>query len=88
MFNSFQINNRVLGLGLAVMGGTILLKNSVFLVSAGENAIIYNYLTRSFSSKPLREGYHLRIPIITNPVIYETRTRFLEDSAETNNRDL
>lgn len=71
-----------------MFGGFYLVKNSVFLVSAGENAIIYNYLTRSFSTKPLREGYHLRIPLITTPIIYETRTRFLEDSTETNNRDL
>ena len=28
------------------------------------------------------------MPIISKPIIYETRTRFLEDSAETNNRDL
>lgn len=30
----------------------------------------------------------MRLPFITRPIIYETRTRFLEESAETNNRDL
>ena len=79
---------KTLGYGLSLFGLGYLLKSSLFLVSAGENAIIFNYLTRNFSTQPLREGYHFRIPIITSPLIYETRTRFLEESADTNNRDL
>lgn len=30
----------------------------------------------------------MRIPFIQKPIIYETRTRFIEESTETNNRDL
>ena len=54
---------------------------------AGENAVVFNYMTGSFSSSQ-HEGYHLRWPLITKPVIYETRTRFIEENATTANRDL
>lgn len=57
-------------------------------MKAGENAIVFNYLTKKFSSKPSREGYHLKVPFITRVIIFETRTRFLEESASTSNRDL
>jgi hypothetical protein len=45
-------NIGLLGVGLASIG------SSVFYVSAGENAIVYNYLTKSFSTN-FREGYHI-----------------------------
>lgn len=74
-------NVGLLGLGLISLG------SSVFYVSAGENGILYNYLTKSFSTN-FREGYHIRIPFITRPIIFETRTRFVEESSSTANKDL
>ena len=57
-------------------------------MNAGESAIVFNYLTGKFSSSPSREGYHLKLPFITRVIIFETRTRFLEETANTSNRDL
>lgn len=74
-------NLGLLGAGLFAVG------NSIFYVSAGENGIVYNYLTKSFSTN-YKEGYHVRIPLVTRPVIFETRTRFLEESSTTANKDL
>ncbi len=74
-------NIGLLGLGLASIG------SSVFYVSAGENAIVYNYLLKSFSTN-YKEGYHIWIPFITKPVTFETRTRFVEESSSTANKDL
>ena len=71
-----------------VVGGGLLALNSIFSVSAGENGIVFNYLNGKFNTKLYREGYHFRIPVITSPIIYETRTRFIEETAETSNRDL
>jgi hypothetical protein len=67
--------------------GTYALASSVFYVSAGENGIVYNYLTKSFSTN-FKEGYHIRIPLITRPIIFETRTRFVEEASTTANKDL
>ena len=50
--------------------------------------MIFNYLTGQFSKTTYTEGYHLRIPVITTPIIYETRTRFIEESSTTANKDL
>lgn len=74
-------NIGLLGVGLASIG------SSVFYVSAGENAIVYNYLTKSFSTN-FREGYHIWIPFITRPIVFETRTWFVEESSSTANKDL
>lgn len=63
------------------------LGSSVFYVSAGENGIVYNYLTKSFSTN-YKEGYHIRFPFITRPIIFETWTRFVEESSTTANKDL
>lgn len=70
-------------LGLGLLG----LSSSIFYVKAGENGIIYNYLTKGFSTN-FREGYHIRIPLITKPIIFETRTWFVEESSSTANKDL
>jgi regulator of protease activity HflC (stomatin/prohibitin superfamily) len=74
-------NIGLLGLGVYSVA------TSVFYVSAGENGIIYNYLTKKFSTNHI-EGYHVRIPFITRPIIFETRTRFVEESSSTANKDL
>lgn len=80
--SSWLINNiGLLGLGIVSLG------SSVFYVSAGENGILYNYLTKTFSTN-FREGYHIRMPFITRPIIFETRTRFVEESSTTANKDL
>lgn len=57
------------------------------LVKTGENAVVFNYLSGKFSES-YHEGYHFRVPFITKPVVYETRTRFIEENATTANRDL
>ena len=49
---------------------------------------MFNYLTGNFSKKTYSEGYHLRIPVVTTPIVYETRTRFIEESSTTANKDL
>lgn len=74
-------NIGLLGLGLASVG------SSVFYVSAGENGIVYNYLTKQFYAG-YKEGYHMRVPFITKPIIFETRTRFVEEASSTANKDL
>lgn len=57
-------------------------------MKAGENAVVFNYLTGSFNKHTYSEGYHLRLPVITTPIIYETRTRYIEETSNTANRDL
>ena len=60
------------GIPILALGGGLLAYNSIFYVSAGENGILFNYLTGKFTNKTYREGYHLRIPIVSTPIIYET----------------
>ena len=50
--------------------------------------MVFNYLTGKFHPKTYIEGYHIRVPIISKPIIYETRTRSIEENSKTNNRDL
>ena len=57
------------------------------LVKAGEKAVLFNYLSGSFSNT-FNEGYHLRLPFITRAVVYEVRTRYLEENAQSANKDL
>ena len=57
-------------------------------MKAGENAVVFNYLTGKFNKGVYSEGYHLRLPVITTPIIFETRTRYMEETSNTANRDL
>lgn len=57
-------------------------------VKAGENAVVFNYLTGKFGKRVYSEGFHLRLPIVTTPIIFETRTRYVEETSSTANRDL
>ncbi len=82
-----NIAPKIIGNLGAIGAGLLLVGSSVFYVSAGENGIVYNYLTKSFSTN-YKEGYHIRLPLITRPIIFETRTRFLEESSTTANKDL
>lgn len=50
--------------------------------------MVFNYLTGTFAKHTFSEGYHLRIPVITTPIIFETRTRYIEETSSTANRDL
>ncbi len=82
-----NIGTRLVG-NLGLLGaGVLAVGSSVFYVSAGENGIVYNYLTKSFSTN-FKEGYHIRIPFVTRPILFETWTRFLEESSSTANKDL
>lgn len=82
-----NIGYRKIGLAALALGGLVSANKSIFYVSAGENGIVYNYLTKKFSTN-FREGYHLILPYITKPIIFETRTRFVEESSSTANKDL
>lgn len=50
--------------------------------------MVFNYLTGKFNKRVYSEGFHLRIPVITHPFIFETRTRYMEETSNTANRDL
>lgn len=50
--------------------------------------MVFNYLTGKFSKTVYSEGFHLRLPIVTTPIIFETRTRYVEETSSTANRDL
>ena len=75
-------------LGTLALGSIYSITNSIFYVGAGENGIVFNYLTGTFNSQIYKEGYKLKIPWITKELIYQTRTQFLEETATTANRDL
>lgn len=49
---------------------------------------MFNYLTGKFNKGVFSEGFHLRLPIVTTPIIFETRTRYIEETSNTANRDL
>merc|ERR1711976_44212 len=64
------------------------ISNSVFYVGAGENGIVFNYLTGEFNNRTYKEGYKFKVPFITRAIIYKTRTQIVEETATTANRDL
>ena len=72
--------------GLLLGAGFI--SDSFFYVRAGEQAIVFNYLTGNFHKKIYQEGYHIKPPVISKQVVYETRNRILEETAKTANKHL
>lgn len=81
-------NAKLLGGTIAVTGSVVTLLKSMFYVKAGEKGIVFNYLTGEFNKKTYNEGFHLKMPWVTNSIIFETRNRILEETATTANKDL
>lgn len=75
----------VITLGLM---GAILAGKSIYQVSPGEQAIVYNYLTGNFSGGNRREGYHMKIPFIQQQFKFDTRSKNHQEASTTANRDL
>lgn len=72
----------------ATVGTGLTLLKSLFYVKAGEKGIVFNYLTGNFNAKTYNEGFHLKMPWVTQSIIFETRNRILEETATTANKDL
>lgn len=81
------INTKSLFGPLMLLGGFSLLSQSYYKVKVGESAIIFNYLTGLKSAQNI-EGYHLKLPFIEKQIIYETKTLYIDEKSQTNNKDL
>lgn len=82
--NSVRSNLAMFALGGAFMLGS----RGLFQVKPGEQGLIYNYLKGDFDKLTYREGYHWRIPYITEVIKFDTRSKNHQESSVTANRDL
>ncbi|KAL6928748.1 Prohibitin-2, subunit of the prohibitin complex (Phb1p-Phb2p) [Hanseniaspora valbyensis] len=71
----------------ALIGGSILLNNSLFNVEGGHRAIMYS---RIHGIKPqiFSEGTHIAIPWLEHPIIYDIRAKPRNISSLTGTKDL
>lgn len=58
-----------------------------YSVQPGEMAIKFNYLT-GLSKIAVNEGFHMKLPFIEKPIIFQSRTKKISMSISTQNRDL
>ena len=59
----------------------------IYKVEGGETAIKFNRLT-GLLNETYEEGYHVKIPFLERPIIYDIRTRPSEISSLTGSKDL
>lgn len=71
----------------AVLGGAILINNSLFNVEGGHRAIMYSRL-EGIKPKIYSEGTHIAIPWLEKPVIYDVRAKPRNVSSLTGTKDL
>lgn len=74
-----------IALGLAVLGYGV--SQSFFAVEGGFQAIKFNRLW-GVGDKTFREGWHLRVPWLERPIIYDVRTRPMNITSLTGSKDL
>ncbi|GMM39929.1 hypothetical protein FOG51_03959 [Hanseniaspora uvarum] len=71
----------------ALLGGAILVNNSLFNVEGGHRAIMYSRL-EGIKPKIYTEGTHIAIPWLEKPVIYDVRAKPRNVSSLTGTKDL
>ncbi|PFH61060.1 hypothetical protein XA68_18321 [Ophiocordyceps unilateralis] len=76
----------VLGMGV-LMGGSVLLYNSLFNVDGGHRAIKYRRLG-GVSKEIYNEGTHINIPWFETPIMYDVRARPRNVASLTGTKDL
>ncbi|KAI1264130.1 band 7 family-domain-containing protein [Xylariaceae sp. FL1019] len=76
----------VLGIG-ALIGGGILIQNSLFNVDGGHRAIKYKRIS-GVSKEIYSEGTHLAIPWFESPVVFDVRAKPRNISSLTGTKDL
>jgi prohibitin 2 len=62
------------GLSIGLFGLFLTLKYCIFRVEPGSLALKFSILT-GVGNKVLREGYHLVLPFIERPIIYDCRMK-------------
>ena len=72
--------------GTLFMGSTIL-KSTIYTVDTGQKAFKFNAV-RGVLDTTYREGYHLKIPYIEKPIIYNVKSTPQEFRSTTGSKDL
>ncbi len=73
-FNSGKGKGLSVGIMIAVFIAIIIFSKAILIVSAGERAVIFNSFT-GVEQRSLGEGFHLLIPGIQTPTVYNVRTQ-------------
>ncbi len=72
-FKNFKLDKRI-PLGLGLVGFIFSIKHLVFKVEPGFTALKFNIFS-GVGSKHFREGYHLLVPFVERPIIYDCRMK-------------
>ena len=68
-------HSRTLLIVILFTAGVLLLWSSIVFVPAGHEGVLFNKLTGKISKTTLKQGWQLRIPIITNVIVYDCRRK-------------
>lgn len=60
---------------IAAAAGLMLLWSAVVFIPAGHEGVLFNKLNGKVSAKTLKQGWQLRVPVLTNVVIYDCRRK-------------
>ena len=80
-----NLNPRTALVALGSLGSLYLLKNCIFTVQPGQNAILYSRIT-GLKNQSFKEGWNFCIPYFERPIIYNIQTRPTIINATTANR--
>lgn len=83
-----RVSGFMIGLGSAMVGGTIFLNSFFFTVDAGQRGIMLDRVFKGIKEKIYSEGMHFYIPLMQSPIIYETRLRPKTVASHTGTKDL
>ena len=75
------------GVGGTLFFGMMFLKQGIYQVNTGEKAFKFNKIS-GVRDKTVREGYHLRIPFIERPIIFNVKSQPIEFKSLTGSKDL
>lgn len=68
-------NGRALFLGACVFLAALVLWSCVVFIPAGHEGVLFNKLSGKVSATTLKQGWQLRVPVITNVVVYDCRRK-------------
>jgi len=71
----FSRHSRGLLTGFLVAAGLLLLWSTVVFIPAGHEGVLFNKLNGKVSATTLKQGWQLRVPMITNVIIYDCRRK-------------
>lgn len=69
------------------LAGYSLLKASIYQVETGQKAFKFNKFT-GVREETFNEGWHLKVPWLERPVIYNVKSQPLQQESSTGSKDL